>query len=55
MRYILIFKNRPPAYSEYFDPENHFNSKYYITVIDTYTNCHYDENNGWLEIEEDHL
>lgn len=55
MRYIIITKNHPPALTKWFEPENHFNSKHHITVIDTYTNCYYTEDNGWLEIEEDHL
>lgn len=54
MRYIIIFKDNKPFFTNWFDAENHFSTET-IMVIDLNLGVYTVDGEHWEEIEEDHL
>lgn len=52
MRYLIVFPNTPPFFTEYFDPELHFADG--ATVIDVAMQLYFDGKN-WVQIKIDQL
>lgn len=54
-RYIIITNCQPPAFTPWFDPENHFNAAVGMTVIDLHEQKYTDTGLEWNPMDEDHL
>jgi hypothetical protein len=59
MKYLLTYNEgdtQKAYYTNWFDVENNFNPEVNMIVFDLFNHKYlYDEQKGWLEIEEDHL
>lgn len=55
-RYLVINKDgHNPFYTDYFDPENHFNPEAGMTVVDLVNHTYTINGIVWLDIPDDHL
>jgi hypothetical protein len=55
MRYLITTKEHPPAYTNWFDLENHFNSDIGMIVYDLVECKFTTDGKTWHDIEIDHL
>ena len=55
MRYLVTTNVINPFLTNYFDPENHFNSEIEMVVYDLYLNKYTTDGKNWYELEIDHL
>jgi hypothetical protein len=55
MRYLITTDNYPPALTDIFDAENHFNEAIGMIVYDLLDSTYTDDGVNWKEIEIDHL
>jgi len=55
MRYLIIATGFEPAFTEWFESENHFNAELDMIVIDLAKGLYTKDGESWKEIEHDHL
>lgn len=55
MRYLITTSVQPPAYTNWFDAENFFNSEVNMVVFDLLNDLYMDDGKTWKEIEFDSL
>lgn len=55
MRYLITSNVQPPAVTQWFDPENHFNPDVEMIVYDLYLLKYMDDGRTWKDIQEDNL
>lgn len=55
MRYLITTNKNPPFFTEWFEPENNFNSEIGMVVYDLCKFVYTTDGVNWKEIQEDHL
>jgi hypothetical protein len=55
MKYLITTNVQPPFYTEWFDPDNHFNAEVGMIVYDLDADQYTTDGVTWKEIEWDHL
>ena len=55
MRYLITTNQTTPAFTNYFDAENHFNEEIGMVVYDTLACIYTTDGFNWLDIELDSL
>lgn len=61
MQYLIYYsipgavENPTPFFTNWFEPDNHFNPDAGMVVFDLINNLYFDNELEWKEIESDHL
>ena len=55
MRYLIVTKNQPPFFTNWFDAENNFDASVDMIVFDLQRLVYTENGTDWVDIEKDSL